>query len=82
MCASILRWCKLILSCPACSSHASNQAGKLHVYNPNTIATEEDHSTVYTMPDGMIECLTDSAKQMEYSSLLSFSWLSGLDCFV
>jgi len=35
------------------------------VYNHNTIATEEDHGTVYTMPDGMIECLTDSANELK-----------------
>ena len=34
--------------------HASNQASKLHMYNHNTIATEEDHGTVYTMPNGVV----------------------------
>ena len=34
---------------------ASELASYIIMYNCNTNATEEDHGTVYAMPDGMIE---------------------------
>ena len=34
--------------------HASNQASKLHTYKHNTIISEVDHGTVYTIPDGVV----------------------------
>ena len=33
---------------------ATKLASYVHMYNHNTIATEEDYGTVYTMPDGEV----------------------------
>ena len=34
--------------------HAGKRVSKLHMYKHSTITTEEDHGTVYTMPNGVV----------------------------